>query len=192
VLVRKGFVIAGFLGGCTVLLGAYAQSLQAALFWNVFSLSFLGLATANNLALCRLTLIPARRGSGYRGAAGGHQPFGRFGQPVGLAAAVSGAMCCRCWRSSSSCLIGALTTLFLLQPRWAPDRTDPFSTLQTGKTSWPRLYSAWQCPTAGMLGQKPEDWLNNGERDRNNPNCGTGRPTYPELEALRGAPLSPS
>ena len=42
-----------------MLLGAHAQSLPVALFWNVFSLSFLGLATANNLALCRLTLIPA-------------------------------------------------------------------------------------------------------------------------------------
>jgi ACS family D-galactonate transporter-like MFS transporter len=58
VFVRKAFVICGFIGACTVLLGAHANSLGMALFWNVFSLSFLGLATANNLALCRLTLIP--------------------------------------------------------------------------------------------------------------------------------------
>ena len=60
VLVRKSFVVAGFIGGTTVLLGAYAPSLPLALFWNVLSLSLLGLATANNLALCKLTLIPTQ------------------------------------------------------------------------------------------------------------------------------------
>ncbi|MCY0386219.1 MFS transporter [Robbsia sp. Bb-Pol-6] len=58
VAVRKCFIIAGFIGGTTVLFGAYASSLGAALFWNVLSLSLLGLVTANNLALCKLTLIP--------------------------------------------------------------------------------------------------------------------------------------
>jgi Catalytic LigB subunit of aromatic ring-opening dioxygenase len=44
-------------------------------------------------------------------------------------------------------------------------------------------------PHSGMLGQKPEDWLTNGERDRNNPELWfQGRTwTYPELEAERGA-----
>jgi len=58
VKVRKAFIVCGFLGGTTVLLGAYAPTLQLALFWNVVSLSLLGLVTANNLALCKLTLIP--------------------------------------------------------------------------------------------------------------------------------------
>jgi MFS family permease len=58
VKVRKSFIIAGFLGGTTVLLGAYAPTQQLSLFWNVVSLSLLGLVTANNLALCKLTLIP--------------------------------------------------------------------------------------------------------------------------------------
>ena len=58
VAVRKAFVVAGFIGACTVLLGTFATELGWALFWNVFSLSFLGLTTANNLALSRLTLIP--------------------------------------------------------------------------------------------------------------------------------------
>jgi len=58
VAVRKSFIVAGFLGGTTVLLGAYAPTLELALFWNVMSLSLLGLVTANNLALCKLTLIP--------------------------------------------------------------------------------------------------------------------------------------
>lgn len=44
-------------------------------------------------------------------------------------------------------------------------------------------------PHSGMLGQKPEDWLTNGERDRNNPALWYhGRTwTYPELEAERDA-----
>ncbi len=58
VTVRKVFIVAGFIGGTTVLLGAYAATLEMALFWNVVSLSLLGLVTANNLALCKLTLIP--------------------------------------------------------------------------------------------------------------------------------------
>jgi MFS family permease len=58
VRVRKSFIVAGFIGATTVLLGAYADTLQMALFWNVLSLSLLGLVTANNLALCKLTLIP--------------------------------------------------------------------------------------------------------------------------------------
>ena len=58
VLVRKSFIVVGFMGGTTVLLGAYSHSPQMALFWNVASLSLLGLVTANNLALVKLTLIP--------------------------------------------------------------------------------------------------------------------------------------
>ena len=58
VIVRKSFVIAGFVVACTELLGARTDSLDWALLWNVVSLSGLGLATANHLALCRLTLIP--------------------------------------------------------------------------------------------------------------------------------------
>lgn len=60
VTVRKNFVIAGFVIACTELLGARTHSLDLALFWNVVSLSGLGLATANHLTLCRLTLIPER------------------------------------------------------------------------------------------------------------------------------------
>jgi ACS family D-galactonate transporter-like MFS transporter len=58
VRVRKAFIVAGFAGATTVLLGAHASSLQMALLWNVLSLTLLGLVTANNLALCKLTLIP--------------------------------------------------------------------------------------------------------------------------------------
>jgi hypothetical protein len=44
-------------------------------------------------------------------------------------------------------------------------------------------------PHSGMLGQAPEDWLRNGERDRANPELWFRNRTwtYPELEAHRGA-----
>lgn len=43
-------------------------------------------------------------------------------------------------------------------------------------------------PHSGMLGQKPEDWLNNAERDFKNPELWFRNRTwtYPELEAHRG------
>ena len=43
-------------------------------------------------------------------------------------------------------------------------------------------------PHSGMLGQAPEDWLTNGERDRNNPELWFRNKTwtYPELEKERG------
>lgn len=55
--VRKGFTIAGFLIASTELIGARSSSLEVALSFSVFSLSGLGLATANYWALTQ-TLIP--------------------------------------------------------------------------------------------------------------------------------------
>ncbi|MDE1150882.1 MAG: MFS transporter [Azospirillaceae bacterium] len=122
VLVRKVFVIAGFLGACTVLLGVNATSLDAALFWNVTSLSFLGLATANNLALCRLTLIPKPA----IGIVTGVQQVATS-LSGGVAASLSG------WLLQVSgnyelpmqvilvfLIIGAVTTAALLRARYAP------------------------------------------------------------------------
>jgi hypothetical protein len=122
VTVRKAFVVAGFLGACTVLLGANGKSLDVALFWNVFSLSFLGLTTANNLALSRLTLIPAPA----VGLVTGVQQVATS-LAGGVAASLSG------WLLTVSggyrlpmlvifvfLLLGAVSTLVLMQPRWAP------------------------------------------------------------------------
>lgn len=58
VTVRKAFSIAGFVIASTEILGANTSSLHVALFWALVSLSGIGLATANFLALCRMTLIP--------------------------------------------------------------------------------------------------------------------------------------
>jgi ACS family D-galactonate transporter-like MFS transporter len=89
VLVRKSFVVAGFIGGTTVLLGAYASTLQMALFWNVLSLSLLGLVTANNTHPVQADADPQTGDRPeHRPAAGRDQPGRRrVGQPVGLAAA---------------------------------------------------------------------------------------------------------
>ena len=48
-------------------------------------------------------------------------------------------------------------------------------------------------PHSGMLGQAPEDWLNNGTRDRNNPKLWYRNRTwtYPQLEAERKAAFEP-
>jgi MFS transporter, ACS family, D-galactonate transporter len=55
--VRKGFTIAGFVMASTEVIGAFSDSVPMALFFAVFSLSGLGLATANYWALTQ-TLIP--------------------------------------------------------------------------------------------------------------------------------------
>ena len=57
VSVRKGFTIAGFLVASTEVFGALTDSVGLALFFAVFSLTGLGLATANYWALTQ-TLIP--------------------------------------------------------------------------------------------------------------------------------------
>lgn len=57
VKVRKGFTIAGFLMASTEVIGALSDSVSVALFFAVFSLTGLGLATANYWALTQ-TLIP--------------------------------------------------------------------------------------------------------------------------------------
>ncbi|NRR34156.1 MFS transporter [Oxalobacteraceae bacterium] len=125
ILVRKIFIIGGFIGGCTVLLGAYAATLEMALFWNVLSLSLLGLATANNLALSRLTLIPKQA----IGSVTGVQQVATS-LAGGVAASLSG------WLLHVSgsyelpmlvifafLLIGAAATAILFRPEWAPKVT---------------------------------------------------------------------
>jgi len=127
ILVRKSFTIAGFLVASTVVLGAHASSLNWALFWNVASLSGLGLATANNLALCRLTLIP----SSSTGLVTGFQQVA-----TSLAGIVSPILSGWLLQTSGSyalpmqaifvfLLIGAFTTAFLLRPEWAPRAVSP-------------------------------------------------------------------
>jgi MFS transporter, ACS family, D-galactonate transporter len=122
ILVRKVFTIMGFAGGCTVLLGGYAHSLDVALFWNVLSLSLLGLTTANNLALSRLTLIPKQA----IGLVTGVQQVATS-LAGGVAASLSGWLL-HVDKSYTLpmmvilvfLVIGALATAILYRPEWAP------------------------------------------------------------------------
>ncbi|GLU31981.1 MFS transporter [Trinickia caryophylli] len=136
ILVRKVFVIAGFVGGSTVVFGAYAGSLEMALFWNVLSLSLLGFVTANNLALSRLTLIPRQ----CIGLVTGVQQVATS-LAGGVAASLSG------WLLHVSgsyglpmrvilvfLLIGAAATAILYRPEWAPRETQ----------AEPELKRAWK------------------------------------------------
>ncbi|NKJ48451.1 MFS transporter [Burkholderia sp. SG-MS1] len=132
ITVRKAFTIAGFVGGCTVLLGAYAPTLQLALFWNVLSLSLLGLVTANNLVLSRLTLIPKQA----IGLVTGVQQLATS-LAGGVAASLSG------WLLHVSgtynlpmmvilgfLIIGAMATMILYRPEWAPKVTEAQGSLR--------------------------------------------------------------
>jgi MFS family permease len=122
VRVRKIFVVAGFVGAGTVLFGAYAKSLDMALFWNVFSLTSLGLASANNLALCKITLVPKPAIGLVTGVQ--HVAAGLSG---GVAASLSG------WLLHVSgsydlpilvivvfLVIGATACVVLMRPAWSP------------------------------------------------------------------------
>jgi sugar phosphate permease len=126
ILVRKVFTITGFVGGCTVLLGAYAQTLDMALFWNVLSLSLLGLVTANNLVLSRLSLIPKQA----IGLVTGVQQVA-----TSLAGGVTASLSGWLLHVSGSydlpmmvilvfLAIGALATAILYRPEWAPKVTE--------------------------------------------------------------------
>ncbi|WP_321963762.1 MFS transporter [Paraburkholderia sp. J7] len=123
VVVRKAFIVAGFIGGTTVLLGAYTRSPGMALFWNVLSLSLLGLATANNLALCKLTLIP-------KPAVGLNTGLQQVATSLagGVSASLSGWLL---YLGNGNytfammavfvfLLLGATSTLVLMQRKWAP------------------------------------------------------------------------
>lgn len=123
---RQWFIVAGFFGATTVLFGAHAPTLGMALFWNIFSLSCLGLASANNLALTKVTLIPRPAIGLVTGVQ--HMAAGLSG---GVAASLSG------WLLHVSgsydlpmlvivgfLVIGAAASMVLLRPEWSPKVAD--------------------------------------------------------------------
>jgi MFS family permease len=122
VLVRKSFIVAGFAGGTTVLLGAYTDSPQMALVWNVVSLSLLGLVTANNLALVKLTLIPKQ-------AVGLNTGLQQVATSLagGLSASLSGwllhvggSYLLPMMAIFGFLILGAASTVVLMRWKWAP------------------------------------------------------------------------
>jgi sugar phosphate permease len=122
IAVRKGFIVAGFLGACTVLLGAYADSAAAAVFWNIVSLSTLGLATANLQALCRLALIPKQavgRVTGVQQVATSLSG-GTAASLSGWLLYVSGNYELPMFMIFVFLVLGAATTLLLMKPKWSP------------------------------------------------------------------------
>lgn len=125
IVTRKVFIVSGFFGASTVLLGAYTTDLDWALFWNVFSLSCLGLATANNLALCKITLIPP---PAIGLSVGVQQVAGTVSG--GVAASLSGWLLHVTGSYDAPrmvivafLMIGAAACVILLRPKWSPKVT---------------------------------------------------------------------
>jgi MFS family permease len=126
VLIRKVFVVSGFAIASTVVLGARADTVEAALFWNVLSLSGLGLTTANNLALCSLTLIPAPIVGQVKGFQNVASALAGIVAPLltGWLLHVSGSYVAPMTLIFFFLLLGAATVLVMLRPEWAPKMPD--------------------------------------------------------------------
>lgn len=122
VVVRKAFVIAGFAIACTELLGVRSSSVQGALFWAVVSLSGLGLTTANNLALCRMTLIPPQAVGLVTGVQNVSTSLAGIVGPIlsGWLLQISGGYEAPMMAIFFFLVLGGLTCLVLLRPEWAP------------------------------------------------------------------------
>jgi MFS family permease len=130
IVVRKVFVVSGFAIACTVLLGARAQTVETALFWNVVSLSGLGLTTANNLALCSLTLIPAPIVGQVKGFQNVATALAGIVAPLmtGWLLHASGSYVAPMTLIFGFLVLGAATVLLVLRPEWAPKVPEPTPT----------------------------------------------------------------
>jgi ACS family D-galactonate transporter-like MFS transporter len=126
VLIRKIFVVSGFLIASTVLLGARADTIEEALFWNVASLSGLGLTTANNLALCSLTLIPKQIVGRVKGVQNVASALAGIVAPImtGWLLHVTGSYLAPMTLIFVLLLLGAFMVVFVLNPAWAPRVSD--------------------------------------------------------------------
>jgi MFS family permease len=122
VFVRKAFIMAGFAIACTELIGARSSSVNGALFWAVVSLSGIGLATANHLALCRMTLIPAAAVGLVSGVQNVSTSLAGIVGPIfsGWLKQTSGGYAAPMEAIFFFLVIGGLTCLILLRPKWAP------------------------------------------------------------------------
>jgi MFS family permease len=122
VVVRKAFVIAGFVLASTEILGAFTTSVNVSLIWTVVSLSGLGLATANHLALCRLTLIPKPAVGQVTGVQMVSTSLAGIAAPIvsGWLLDTTGSYTAPMQVIFVFLIIGAFTTFFLLQEKWAP------------------------------------------------------------------------
>jgi len=135
VFVRKAFVIAGFAIACTELIGVRSSSVQGALFWAVVSLSGLGLTTANNLALCRVTLIPPQAVGLVTGVQNVSTSLAGIVGPIlsGWLLQEFGGYQAPMMAIFFFLILGGVTCLVLLREKWAPKVT-PLS-MSAGATS---------------------------------------------------------
>jgi sugar phosphate permease len=122
VIVRKSFIIAGFAIACTELLGVRASSVNEAVFWAIVSLSGLGLASANHLALCRLTLIPAAAVGLVSGIQNTATSLAGIVGPIisGWLKQTSGGYEAPMLVIFAFLVLGGLTCLVMLRPKWSP------------------------------------------------------------------------
>lgn len=122
VFVRKTFVLAGFAVASTIVLGAQAESVQVALFWNVVSLSGLGLATANNLALCSIMLIPGPIVGRVKGIQNTAVAIAGIVAPLmtGWLLHVTGSFAAPMTLIFAFLMLGAVTVVVAIRPEWAP------------------------------------------------------------------------
>lgn len=122
VFVRKAFIICGFAIACTELVGVWSSSVEGALLWAVVSLSGLGLATANHLALCRMTLIPAPAVGLVTGVQNTSTSLAGIVGPLlsGWLLQTTGSYKAPMMAIFFFLVLGGLTCLVLLRPEWAP------------------------------------------------------------------------
>lgn len=122
IFVRKAFVLAGFAVASTVVLGATTSNQQAALFWNVVSLSGLGLATANMLALCSIMLIPAPIVGRVKGIQNTAVAIAGIVAPLmtGWLLHVTGSFVAPMLTIFAFLVLGAVTVVVAIRPEWVP------------------------------------------------------------------------
>ena len=122
VFVRKVFVVAGFAIACTEVIGVQSTTVDGALFWAVVSLSGLGLTTANNIALCRMTLIPAQAAGLATGVQNVSTSLAGIVGPIlsGWLLQTTGGYAAPMMAIFFFLVIGAVTCIVLLRPKWSP------------------------------------------------------------------------
>jgi ACS family D-galactonate transporter-like MFS transporter len=122
VTVRKAFVVAGFAIACTEVIGVHSATVDGALFWAIVSLSGLGLTTANNVALCRMTLIPAEAAGLATGVQNVSTSLAGIVGPIlsGWLLQTTGGYAAPMMAIFFFLVIGAVTCIVLLRPKWSP------------------------------------------------------------------------
>ena len=125
VFVRKCFVIAGFAVACTEMFGVRSATVEGATFWAVVSLSGLGMTTANNLALCRMTLIPPQAVGVATGVQNVSTSLAGIVGPIlsGWLLQTTGGYEAPMMVILFFLVLGALACLVLLRPKWSPKVT---------------------------------------------------------------------